>query len=103
MAVQLETNIKRFRGLSTDVKPGHHDHERTGDSLQSIPVGSVFTEVDTGKRYVWCGSWPWERQNQTVETLLADLIDVGERILQTLQVTHRGHEEHLWEEDVEPE
>lgn len=104
MAVQLETSIKRFRGLSTDLKPGHdRDGRAKTEPIQTMPVGSVFTETDTGRRFIWRGSWPWERQEQTIEGLLERLIDVNEQILKQLTTTHRGHEEHLWEENVEPQ
>jgi len=100
MGVQLETNTKRFRGLSTDTKPGR-DAEAIGQLIQRPPVGSVFTETDTGERYIWNGTWPWVRQEQTVETMLEELIEVNQQILARLDATHRGHEEYLWEEDVE--
>ena len=102
MAVQLETTTQRFRGLSTDVKPGH-DTDNVGDKLQTPPVGSVFVETDTGARYVWTGSWPWTRQEQTIEEYLGELIDVNRQILDTLATTQRGHEEYLWENEVDPE
>lgn len=93
MAVVLETTIKRFRGLSTDTKP-------VPTTNNTIPIGSGFTETDTGARYVWRGSTPWVRQEQTIETLLGELIEVNYQMLATVTATHRGHEEHLWEEDV---
>lgn len=102
MAVQLETTIKRFRGLSTDTKPGH-DRDAIGEPLQTPPAGSVFTETDTGKRFIWRGSWPWVRQEQTIEALLSELIEVNLRIHETLSATQRGHEEYSWGEEVEPE
>ncbi len=101
MAIQLETSTKRFRGLSTDEKPGH-SAELVGGKLQTPPVGSIFTEVDTGKRYYWIGSWPWVQQKQTIETILVELIDVNSQILETLQSIQRGHEEYAWENEVEP-
>lgn len=99
MAVVLETTHKRFRGLSTDQKPGRFPLE-AGDPVGEIPVGSVFTEEDTGARYIWTGSWPWVRQEQTIEPLLAELIAVGKRLVAVAEATHRGHEEHGWERDV---
>ena len=102
MAVQLETTTQRFRGLSTDVKPALYSKE-VGEKLSPPPIGSVFTETDTGRRFVWTGSWPWVRQEQTIETLLSDLIDVNLQILETLSATQRGHEEYLWENEVLPE
>ncbi len=99
MAVRLEATNKRFRGLSTDEKPGRFPLE-PGDPVGEIPVGSIFTEEDTGSRYTWIGSWPWVRQEQTIEPLLAEVIEGNKRILALLAATHRGHEEHLWERDV---
>lgn len=104
MAVQLETSNKRYRGLSTDLKPGHdRDGRAKTEPVQTIPVGSVFTETDTGKRFIWRGSWPWVRQEQTIEEILERLIEVNSQILQTLSATQRGHEEYLWENEVESE
>ena len=104
MAIQLETSNKRFRGLSSDLKPGHdRDGRSKSEPAQTIPVGSVFTETDTGKRFVWQGSWPWVRQEQTIEDLLERLIEVNVQVLGQLSTTHRGHEEYLRENDVEPE
>ena len=101
MAVTLETSIQRFRGLSTDEKPG-----RTKDAegpINKIPSGSVFVETDTGARYIWRGSWPWVRQEQTIEPLLEQWIDVNTQVLETLKATHRGHETYLWEDEVNPD
>ena len=86
--------------MSTDKKRGH-DVEAKGDLSQKIAVGSVFTETDTGERYVWTGSWPWVRQEQTIETMLDDLTNVNLQILQTLKTIQRGHEEYLWHEEVD--
>jgi hypothetical protein len=100
MPVQLETRIKRFRGLSTDLKPGHS--ERPSEPHEAPPAGSVFTETDTGHRYIWTGSWPWVRQEQTIEAALAEMIEQQELILETLAAIVRGHEEFLWEHDAPP-
>jgi len=102
MAVQLETNTSRYRGLSTDIKPGR-DANAIGELLQTPPVGSIFTESDTGERYIWTGSWPWTRQEQTIEDYLERLIDVNSRVLSELSAIRRGHQEYLWNEDVDPE
>ena len=74
MAVTLEAGaIKRFRGLSTDEKPG------VGEAFG---VGSTFTELDTGDRYIWRGEGePWVRQTQTIETMFAELMDINSEIL----------------------
>lgn len=100
MAVQLETNTKRFRGLSTDIKPGGNP-DAVGELLQEPPVGSIFVETDTGDRYVWRGSWPWIRQEQAIEPALETLSDLGTQILAMLSAIKRGHEAYLWENEVE--
>jgi len=102
MAVQLEAHTLRWRGLSTDRKPGVY-REREGGEIQRPPVGSVFTEIDTGRRYVWTASGAWERQEQTVEALLERLIETNLRILETLAATQRGHEEYAWGQEAPPE
>jgi len=102
MAVSLERKSNRYRGLSTDAKPGV-DREEVGAPVQRPPVGSVFTETDTGDRFVWTSSGEWARQEQTIEDLFERLIEVNVQILAKLSDTHRGHEEYLWNEPVEPE
>jgi len=102
VAVQLETTIQRFRGLSTDIKPGEA-REPGDEAIQRPPVGSVFTEIDTGRRFVWTHSGAWERQEQTIEPLLAELIETNRRILDTLAATQRGLEEYSWGNDAPPE
>jgi hypothetical protein len=74
-----------------------------GEASQPPRVGSIFTEIDTGARYVWTGSWPWVRQDQTIEATLALLIDVNQQVLNTLDAIKRGHEEHVWGDEVETE
>lgn len=101
MAVTREGTIHRFRGLSTDKKPGLSPNA-IGEELQVPPDGSTFTEADTGHRYVYRDR-EWVRQSQTVEALLEELIAVQREVLAVVTATHRGHEEHLWEEDVEIE
>ena len=97
MVVVLEAgSIKRWRGLSTDEKPRFAD-----ESNAAIPVGAIFTELDTGQRFVWGGTWPWVRQEQTIEALFAALMDVNEQILVYLKAIHQGHELHLWGANVE--
>lgn len=102
---QLESGqIKRFRGTSDAPKPG----ERVDFSLDEgratravvPPVGSTYTEIDTGRRFIWTAENKWVRQQQTVEELLNAQIDLLTRILERLDATHRGHEEYLWEEEI---
>ena len=99
MATQLEQHADRYRGLSTDEKPGRSRAE-VGGTFQPVAVGPVFTETDTGKRFVWNGSWPWVRQEQTIEELFERLISVNTQILEVLVATQRGHEEYLWEDEA---
>ena len=99
MAVTLEATIKRFRGLSTDQKPGHF--APACEVLQAVPVGSVFTEIDTGQRYVWGGAWPWVRQEQTIDARFDDLYSVLHELLNVAKATRRGNEAHLWDHPVE--
>ena len=101
MAVTREGTIHRFRGLSTDQKPGLFPNE-IGEELQTPPDGSTFTESDTGRRYVYRGR-EWVRQEQTIEPLIEELIAVTRDVLAVVTATHKGHEEHLWEEDVDIE
>lgn len=51
MAVQLLGARNVYTGLSTDTKP----------TDSTIPVGSTFTEVDTGQQATWSGT-TWFRQ-----------------------------------------
>ena len=57
-----DRSISRYRGLSTDEKPGRTIEESAPDGVslrqEDIHEGSVFTEVDTGERYIWRGQWP---------------------------------------------
>ena len=97
MPVQRDggANIARYRGLSTDEKPGRFDYTEVGG------VGSEFIEVDTGVRFVWGGAWPWVRKAQSIETLINDLTEVNRETLAYVKAIHKGHQEHLWEEEVE--
>lgn len=53
---QTSYYISRYIGLSTDVKPTTCD------------PGSVFTELDTGKKFIWDGS-AWAQVKNPVEVL----------------------------------
>ncbi len=98
MAVVLEATIKRFRAFSWDAKPLLPD-----EGEPPIPVGSTLTEKDTGDRYVWTPTGQWELQAQTIETMFSELMDINRAMLVVLRATHRGHEEHDWEDEVEIE
>ncbi len=84
MAVTLETTIKKYRGLSTDPKPG------TMGLDEAIPAGSVFIESDTNQQYVWTGRWPWVLQAQSDGFWLERLSLQLEGIARVLLATHNG-------------
>jgi len=88
MAVTFEAAIQRFRGLSTDQKPGLIPAQ-VGGLIASIPAGSTFTELDTGDLYVWNGSVLWVLQEKAkveikakdVVSLLEEMIDLQKRMI----------------------
>lgn len=55
MAVTLIVNIKRFLGVSGDVKP------------TDVPAGSLFYETDTSDNYVFDGS-SWVIRRDTCDS-----------------------------------
>ena len=103
MVVSLESGhgVQRWRGLSTDVKPGLTPAE-VGGSIPAMPAGSTFTELDTGDLYIWDGSVPWVLQEKAeveikvrdVLSLLEELVDIQKRMLFAL--TEEG-----WDLDYE--
>lgn len=97
MAV-LETTVKRYRGLSTDARPGLAP-DAAGEVLQKPPQGSTFTALDTGQRWIFYGS-EWVVQRQTLDTLLVEIIDRLASIEAVLRATHAGNEAHVWGESV---
>ena len=60
MTVKLEGTIRRYIGLSTDVKP-ELGYQSDGSTIASsdLPAGSSFMETDTGNIYRWNGSSAW--------------------------------------------
>jgi hypothetical protein len=99
MAVTLENTIERFRGLSTDTKPGLFP-ETVGGTAQRPREGSVFHEIDTGRRFIYHAGG-WVKQPQTIEALLVETIDLQVQILAALRATHRGHELYQWKSLVD--
>jgi len=69
MAVQLESTIKRYIGLSSDDKPA-----------LDIPAGSSFMESDTGKIYRFTGeSWRFaEPTDETAQLLTVIYLELQE-------------------------
>ena len=81
MALTLESGAtSRWRGLSTDKKPG----EPGISDDQPVRVGSIVTETDTGDRYVWQGSWPWVLQEVSISLLFAELMAIEQEQLRVL-------------------
>ena len=103
MAVTLESGhgIQRWRGLSTDAKPGLIPAE-VGGLISPMPAGSTFTELDTGNFWIWDGSGPWVLQEKAkveikvkdVLSLLEEFVDIQKRMLFAL--TEEG-----WDLDYE--
>ena len=91
-----------YEGLSTDEKPGLSPLA-TGEAVPKIPLNSKFRATDTDERWIWHGSWPWVREEPTLEATLRKLVDLTQDLVNIQAATHKGHEEHLWEEDVEIE
>ena len=92
MAYEVVRNSRQWRGLSTDVRP-------SGPSPSGPAESDTLVEVDTGRRFVLRGR-EWIRQEQTVETLLTEMVELQRETLAVLRATHHGHEEHLWQSDM---
>ncbi len=88
MAVYLEsgTSISRWRGLSSDPKPQFADV----DDSTPIREMSVFRELDTGRQFIWTDDQGWVRQNQSVETLLMDVVERLDISIELQQQAMRG-------------
>ena len=104
MGVTLESGsgIKRFRGLSSDEKPGRVPFE-IDDPIGELPPGSVFTEIDTGERYIWGGTWPWVRQEQTIEAQFAELSGLMAEAVSALRIIQAATAtvaNAAWEADI---
>ncbi|MEE8465480.1 MAG: hypothetical protein V3S68_03320, partial [Dehalococcoidia bacterium] len=59
------------------------------DETTPIKEMSVFRELDTGRQFVWTGNG-WIRQNQTVESLLMDVVERLDLMVELQQQTMRG-------------
>jgi hypothetical protein len=72
MTVRLEGSVKRFIGLSTDVKPFVGQVQDDGETLltaQDLPAGSSFLESDTGAIARWDGA-DWRAPSAEDATVL---------------------------------
>ena len=91
-----------YHGDSDDVKPGR-ESTTTDNTVEQIPIGSLFIERDTGDKYEWDGYWPWRYIGRTMEAMAADLVAATAELVKVAKATHRGHEEYTWENEVEIE
>lgn len=64
MAVSLITTIQRWKGLSTDAKPN-----------ENIRSGSLFSETDTGKQFIYYRNHWVEDLSEPVSASKA--VDIG--------------------------
>lgn len=81
MTVRLEGVIRRYIGLSTDIKPVL-GVQADGSPIapNDLPAGSSFLESDTGAIYRWTGE-AWSRapaDNEELYVLEALLVVVSE-------------------------
>ncbi len=88
MELESGQSIQRWRGLSSEEKPGRAIDILDGDNETPafVPTGSVFTELDTGHRYIWRGQWPWERQEQTIDAQFEELSGLMREAVTALKV-----------------
>lgn len=86
MAVRLEGTIKRFIGSAGDQKPGFPANRE-----DSIPPGSSFLEVDTGKIYRWDGyTWilfvPLDEQVELLSLLAHQLAVIQRQLMMAFEL-----------------
>ena len=104
--VRLESNTRRWTGLSTDTKPFPGMRERITEDgtyrtleVSELPAGSSFLESDTGRIYRWTGAgWslfvPEDEQLHVLQVIARQL----GRIETILKIVH---ERELRGEDIE--
>ncbi len=74
MTVRLETTIRRYIGLSTDVKPDGVDAGGIS-RVNLLPAGSSFLETDTARIYRWDGQhWTYAIDGDESASLLAEIL-----------------------------
>lgn len=89
MAVKLEGTIKRWIGLSTDIKPKVGlTVEGLTITANDLPVGSSFLEEDTGRiwRYnsvEWVVHVPSNEQAEYLQAILFELANIKETIVES--------------------
>jgi hypothetical protein len=70
MTVKLEGQIKRFSGLSDDIKSMPQAQGGSMADGEILPAGSSFLELDTGRIYRWDGDTRWVTGVQEHESSL---------------------------------
>ena len=92
MELESGQSIQRWRGLSSEEKPGRAIDTLDEDNAYPlpIPVGSVLTEIDTGQKFYWDGGWPWKIQAQTIDEMFFELMQVNLQMLQEMRAIKRA-------------
>lgn len=75
MAFFSAVATNRWYGYSDDEKPGLGNAEIIGDKAWKNIVGDTFTELDTGKEFVWEDNGSWTLIKKRAEILLVKLND----------------------------
>ena len=84
MAVRLEGTIQRWAGLSTDAKPDHQ--------VITVPAGSSFLELDTGRIYRSSGfAWVLYEPVDEHEIVLNALLREITQMRAILEYAHDVH------------
>ena len=88
MTVRLEGSIKRYIGLSTDIKPGL-GYQTNGSTVLAadLPAGSSFLETDTGRIYRWDGASAWtlpvpgsDEQLYVLQAMLIEIVELRQMV-----------------------
>jgi hypothetical protein len=77
----------KYVGLSTDVKPVTGGPDADGNSLGTIPVGSVFHETDTGNIATYDG-YVWRITDREMDSRVLDRLDAIIEQLKALNDLH---------------
>uniref|UniRef100_A0A6M3JUV9 Uncharacterized protein n=1 Tax=viral metagenome TaxID=1070528 RepID=A0A6M3JUV9_9ZZZZ len=74
MAVRLITTIQRWNGTAADNKP-----------VENVKEGSTFSELDTGRQFVWINKeWIEDLSGPLTVSRAADIADSQRRLLENI-------------------
>lgn len=99
MAVfEKAAGARRLYSHSSEEKP------TSSSGIGHVPTGSMLTHTDTGDRFIYnADEKVWHTFIGTEDVV--EVLEVNQGLLQEIRdilaATHHGHEEHLWEEEVE--